>query len=190
MDDFISSRSGDSVLEPQPAEHLIYCERCRSLTRLLDKAGDWPRPSECLLRRIQIGIMQDLKPIRPLAPFPILLFGCAIIFLSVMAVGVLLLGMNGWGALSLVQRIVVFVTLAACAVLLAYRPARRHPVFQTHRRRCGWIGLLGWSERAGGQLSQLERISYSGLARRRRGNRLPGGALLGTAVESIERCRK
>jgi hypothetical protein len=61
MDDFISSRSGNSVLEPQPAEHLIYCERCRSLTRLLDKAGDWPRPSECLLRRIQIGILQDLN---------------------------------------------------------------------------------------------------------------------------------
>ena len=125
MDDFITSRSGNSVLEPRPAEHLIYCERCRSLTRLLNKAGDWPRPSECLLRRIQIGILQDLKPIRPLAPFPILLFGCAIIFLSVMAVGVLLLGMHGWGALSLVQRIVVFVTLAASAVLLAISMVRQ-----------------------------------------------------------------
>jgi hypothetical protein len=119
MDDVISSRSGDSVLEPQAAEHLIHCEQCRGLTRLLDKADDGLRPSESLLRRIKAGILRDLKPIRPLAPSRILLFGCAIIFLSVVAVGALLLGMSGWGALSLVQRIVVFVTLAVSAVLLA-----------------------------------------------------------------------
>lgn len=125
MDDVISSRSDDSVLEPQPAEHLIHCERCRSLTTLLDKADDGLRPSESLLRRIQSGILEDLRPIRPLAPSPILLFGCAIIFLSVMAVGVLLLGLNGWDALSLVQRIVVFVTLAASALLLAVSVVRQ-----------------------------------------------------------------
>ena len=125
MDDVISSRSGGSGLEPQPAEHLIHCERCHDLTRLLDKADDGLRPSESLLRRIKAGILEDLKPIRPLAPSRILLFGCAIIFLSVVAVGALLLGMNGWGALSLVQRIVVFVTLAASAVLLAMSMVRQ-----------------------------------------------------------------
>ena len=125
MDDVISSRTSDSVLEPQPAEHLIHCERCRGLTRLLDKADDWLRPSESLLRRIQSGILKDLKPIRPLAPPRILLFECAIVFLSVLAVGVLLLGMKGWGAVNIVQRIVVFVTLAACAVLLANSMVRQ-----------------------------------------------------------------
>ena len=125
MDDLISSWSGDSVLEPRPAEHLIHCEHCRSLTRLLDEADEGLHPSESLLRRIQAGILDDLKPIRPLAPSRILLFGCAIIFLSVVAVGALLLGMNGWGALSLVQRIVVFGTLAASAVLLAISMVRQ-----------------------------------------------------------------
>ena len=125
MDDVISSRTGDSVLEPQPAEHLIHCERCRGLTRLLDKADDGLRPSESLLRRIKAGILGDLKPIRPLAPSRILLLGCAIIFLSVVAVGALLLGMNGLGALSLVQRIVVLVTLTASAVLLAISMVRQ-----------------------------------------------------------------
>ena len=125
MDDVINSRSGDSVLEPQPAEHLIHCERCRGLTRLLDKADDGLRPSESLLRRIKAGILGDLKPIRPLAPSRILLLGCAIIFLSVVAVGALLFGMNGWGALSLVQRTVVFVTLTASAVLLAISIVRQ-----------------------------------------------------------------
>jgi hypothetical protein len=125
MDDVISSRSGDSVLEPQPAEHLMHCERCRSLTRLLNEAGDGLHPSESLLRRIQSAILEDLRPIRPLAPAPVLLFGCAIIFLSMMAVGVLMLGLNGWDALSLVQRIVVFVTLATSAVLLAVSMVRQ-----------------------------------------------------------------
>lgn len=125
MDDVISSRSGDSVLGPQPAEHLIHCEQCRGLTRLLDKAADGLRPSESLLLRIKAGILGDLKPVRPLAASSTLVFGCATIFLFVVAVGALLLGMNGWGALSLVQRIVVFVTLAASAVLLAISMVRQ-----------------------------------------------------------------
>jgi hypothetical protein len=86
---------------------------------------DAPYPSEILLRRVKSGILKDLKPIRPLASFRTLLFGCAIIFLSVVGVGALLLGMNGWGALSLVQRIVMFVTLAASANLLAISMIRQ-----------------------------------------------------------------
>jgi hypothetical protein len=121
-DNVISSRSGDSVFEQQLAEHLIHGERCRGLAGLLDKADDGLRPSENLLRRIKAGILKDLKPIRPLAASNILFFGCAIIFLSVVAVGALLLGMNGWGALSVVQRIVVFVSLAGSAVLLGIYP--------------------------------------------------------------------
>ena len=125
MDDAISSRSGDSGLEPQPAEHLIHCKPCRGLTRLLDNAAEGLRPSESMLSRIQAGILSDLTPIRPLTPSYILLFACAIIFLSVVAVGALLLGMNGWGVLSLVQRIIVFLTLAASAILLAISMIRQ-----------------------------------------------------------------
>jgi hypothetical protein len=95
------------------------------ISSLLDDADYGLRPSESLLRRINTGIVEDLKPIRPLAPFRILLFGCAVVFLSVVAIGVLLLGMNGWGALSLVQRIVVFGTLTASAVLLAISMVRQ-----------------------------------------------------------------
>jgi len=95
------------------------------ISSLLNNAEDGLRPSESLLRRIKTGIVEDLKPIRPLAPFRILFIGCAIIFLSVVAVGALLLGMNGWGALSLVQRIVVFLTLAASAILLAISMIRQ-----------------------------------------------------------------
>jgi len=77
------------------------------------------------LRRIKAGILEDLEPIRPLAPSRVLLFWCAIIFLSVVAAGGLLLGMNGWSALSLLQRIAVFMTLAASAVLLTISMVRQ-----------------------------------------------------------------
>ena len=125
MDDVISSLTGDSVLKRQLAEHLIHCDQCRGLTRLLDKADDGLGPSESLLRRIEAGILWNLKPIRPLPPSNILLFRCATIFLSVVAVGTLLLGTKGWGALIVVQRIVVLVTLAASAVLLAISMVRQ-----------------------------------------------------------------
>jgi hypothetical protein len=95
------------------------------LMRLLDHDDDGHRPSESQLRRINSGILQDLKPIRPLAPSHVLLLWCGIVFLAVVAVGVLLLGMNGWGALSLAQRIVLFVTLSVSALSLAISMVRQ-----------------------------------------------------------------
>jgi hypothetical protein len=77
------------------------------------------------MRRIQVGILEDLKPIWPLASSSILLLGCAIRFLFVVALGALLLGINGWGALSLVQKLVVFSTLAVSAVFLAVSMVRQ-----------------------------------------------------------------
>jgi hypothetical protein len=125
MDHVISSRPGNSGLEPQLAEHLIHCKHCRNLTGLLDMAGDWPRPSESLLWRIQAGILGDLRPIRPLARSRTWLFACAIICLSVVALGALLLGTTGWNALSIMQRFGVFVALAGGAVLLAISMVRQ-----------------------------------------------------------------
>lgn len=124
MDDVISSGSGDSVLEPQVAAHLIQCEYCLCLIHFLDKADGEPPASESVIRRIQADILDHLTPIRPLVSSRILLLWCAIIFLSVMAVGAHLLGMNGWGAMSIVQRIGVLVTVAAGAVLLALSMVR------------------------------------------------------------------
>jgi len=83
-------------------------------------AGEKPvAPSEIQLKRIQARIVENLKPVRPLAPARLFLFACAIIFLCVVAIGATTFGMNGWGALSMVQRVGVFATLAASAALLA-----------------------------------------------------------------------
>jgi hypothetical protein len=106
-------------------EHEVTCGDIDGLMRLLENADDALRPSESVLLRIQVGILEDLKPIRLLATSSILLLGCAISFLSVVAVGALLLGMNGWGALSLVHRIVVFSALVISAVLLAISMVRQ-----------------------------------------------------------------
>jgi hypothetical protein len=127
MDDVISSHSDNSALGPQSAAHLMHCARCRSLTHLLDEvaAGDGLRPSESQLLRIQTKIVAALKPVRSLPPSSIYLFACAVIFFSVAAAGTLLLGTNGWHALTVAQRIAVFMTVSASAVLLAVSMVRQ-----------------------------------------------------------------
>jgi hypothetical protein len=125
MDDAISSWSGDSLLDLEHSKHLTHCGRCRALTVLLDNADVGFHLSERLLRRVQAGILEDLKPVRPLPPPRILLLASAIVFLSVVAVGALLLGTTGWHVLNMLQRTAVFVTLAASAVLLANSMVRQ-----------------------------------------------------------------
>jgi len=125
MDGMISSHSGDSLLSPEAAEHIVGCERCRSLMRLVDEAREIPAPSEIQLKRIQSGILKNLKPVRPLPPSRIFLFAFALIFVSVVAVGTLMLGINGWSVLSMEQKIAIFATLSASAVLLALSMARQ-----------------------------------------------------------------
>jgi hypothetical protein len=70
------------------------------------------------LERIQASIVKTLKPVRPLAPARCFLFTCAIIFLSIVAIGVMPSGMHGWATLGMGQRVAVFATFAASAVLL------------------------------------------------------------------------
>jgi len=127
MDDVISSRTENSALGPQSAAHLVHCARCRSLTHLLDEvaAGERLRPSESQLLRIQTKIVAALKPVRPLPPSSIYLLACAVIFFSMAAAGTLLLGTNGWHAFTMAQRITVFMTVSASAVLLAVSMVRQ-----------------------------------------------------------------
>jgi hypothetical protein len=150
MDDVISSHVGDSVLGPQSAAHLAKCERCRGLTHLLDEfaVSDQPNPSESQLRRIQTNIEAGLRPVRPLPLSRIFLLGCAVIFFSVAAAGTLLLGTNGWRALTMAQRTAVFMTLAASAVLLAVSmvrqmvPGSKHAFSPATLPLAIWAGLI------------------------------------------------
>jgi len=94
---------------------------CRTLLSVLYEGGRLVSPSQTQLKRIQARIVENLKPVRPLASSRFFLFACAIIFLSVVAIGATPSGMNGWSALSIVQRIAVFATLPAA------RPSWRFP---------------------------------------------------------------
>jgi hypothetical protein len=94
---------------------------------LLDEfaVGDQSHPSERQLRRIETNIVASLKPVRPLPPSSGFLFACAIIFFSLAATGASLLGMDGWHALTVAQRIAVFMTVSASAVLWAVSMVRQ-----------------------------------------------------------------
>jgi hypothetical protein len=125
LDDVMSSRSGNWAHAEEYAEHLRGCQRCRSLTRLLEEAEKGPVPSESQLKRIQTGIVEHLEPVRPLPPSGVFLAAFAFIFLVVVAAGALRLGTNGWAALNIGQRVAVFASLAASAVILAASMARQ-----------------------------------------------------------------
>lgn len=125
IDSVISSRSRNSPLPPEAAEHIVGCERCRSLVRLLDETREILAPSERQLKRIQAHMIETLNPVRPLPPSRIFLFAFALIFLSVVATGAMMLGMHGWSVLSLEQKVAVFATLATSAVLLALSMVRQ-----------------------------------------------------------------
>lgn len=118
IDDVLSSHCGDSV-PPEAGNHIAGCDRCRTLMRFLDEIGKTSLPSGDQLNRIQTGIVENLKPVRPFPSSGVFLLACVIIFLCVVTVGVRNLGISGWGALTVVQRIAVFTTIAVSAVLLA-----------------------------------------------------------------------
>jgi hypothetical protein len=117
VDDLMSSAPGNPVHTPETVEHLVNCENCRTFMSVLHEGGN--RTPEDQIKQIQDRIVENLKPVRPLAPSRFFLFACAIIFLCIVAIGAKPIGVNGWGGLSAMQRIAVFVTLAGSAVLLA-----------------------------------------------------------------------
>ena len=98
MDNMISSRSGNSPLSPEAAEHVAGCHRCHTLVRLLGENRETPSPSHKQLKRIQAAVIENISPVRPLPPARIFLFAFALIFLSVVMVGSIRLGVNGWGS--------------------------------------------------------------------------------------------
>ena len=125
IDDLISSGSSLSGLPPLAAEHLAGCERCRSLVRVLQEDSARQAPSLSGLGQIKATVLQDLKPVKPLAPAFAFLAAFGIIFLAVTVVGVFQLRAYGWGVLSIPQRIVVFASLAAGTGLLASSMVRQ-----------------------------------------------------------------
>ena len=118
IDNLICSKFGNALPSPEAAAHMDTCDGCRALISVLNEERKLAGLPAVQLERIQARIVETLKPVRPLAPARLLLFTAAIIFLSIVAIGVMPSGMHGWAALGMGQRVAVFATLATSAVLL------------------------------------------------------------------------
>jgi hypothetical protein len=80
----------------------------------------WQKPpSQEQLDRIKARLLADLKPAKPLPPTSVLVFVLMLILAVITAAGGAVLGIAGWRALSLLQKIAVFTALAAGAGVLA-----------------------------------------------------------------------
>jgi hypothetical protein len=125
MDGVIGSHSGDSTLPREAAEHVAECESCRRLMKALDNGHTSLGPPEGRLRQIQAAIKEDLRPVRPLASSRVFLLAFMLISLAVVAIGSMLLGVNGWNAFSSIQRMIIFTALAADTIMLAVSVVRQ-----------------------------------------------------------------
>jgi len=119
IDELLTSDSANLMGSTDALEHIATCKQCRGLVQTLQKMAEAPAPVDGLVERIETMIAERLRPIRPLAPARFFLGACAIIFLGVVAIGSTGPGMDGWAALSGMQRIAVFAIIAASAILLA-----------------------------------------------------------------------
>jgi hypothetical protein len=119
IDELLTSDHASLSESLDAEEHMGRCKQCRGLVQALRKMAEAPPPVDAHVERIQAMIAERLQPIRPLAPARFLLGACAIIFLGVVAIGSTGPSMDGWAALSGMQRIAVFAVMAASAILLA-----------------------------------------------------------------------
>lgn len=118
IDEMLCSDRARSRIHAGVLEHLLACSVCRRFVLLLDQGPHSENISD-VLAKILNRIGNDLTPVEPLAPCRALLSTSAVIFLSVVTAGAIPFAMNGWLVLSLVQRIVVFVSIIVGAALLA-----------------------------------------------------------------------
>ena len=101
-------------------------------------------PPEGRLKQIQAAIKEDLRPVRPLASSGLFLLAFMLVSLVVVAIGPLLLGVNGWNALSRVRRMTIFAVLTASvfqfviSVVRQMTPGAKHSI----SRRLLPIGIL------------------------------------------------
>jgi len=125
IESLIITYTSGAVTPPEVAAHIAGCERCRRLVRALAEPPPVVSPPPDQLRRIEAGILADLKPVKPLPPAGVLWFALLFIFAVVVAVGGVALGAAGWRALSVLQRLAVFSALTAAAGLLAFSAGRQ-----------------------------------------------------------------
>jgi hypothetical protein len=125
VESFIIPYASGAAIPPEAAAHFAECERCRRLALALSAQQDPAPPSKEQLKRIETAILADLTPVKPLAPAGLRFAMFLLAVLLVSAVGAAALGTAGWHALGLLQKLTVFVALAAGASGLAFSAGRQ-----------------------------------------------------------------
>jgi hypothetical protein len=120
----IMSYAAGMDVPPEAADHIAGCEICRHLIATI-RSHEIDAPSRDTLDRIEASILPDVKPVKPLPRPTVRILTFVFILLVVATTGVAILGVAGWHALSSVQRIIVFTTLAFSIGLLAFSLDRR-----------------------------------------------------------------
>jgi hypothetical protein len=118
------------------ARHAAQCERCGRLVRALERGAGHAEARQWA--EIQAAIGADLRPVRLLAPAGVYVAAMALALAAVVALGAAVLHPYGWRVLGAGQKAAVFVSLAACAGLLAVWLERQ----MAPGRKYG--GVLGW----------------------------------------------
>ncbi|HTW63691.1 MAG TPA: NrsF family protein [Bryobacteraceae bacterium] len=116
----------------------------RDLDELLS-ARDLPPLPPGRVGQIERAVLADLKPVRPLAPAGAYLAGLAGIFIAVCAAGAYIAGQYGWLVLSDLQRIAVFVPLAAVAAVLVFSLVRQMSPGAKHTRSSALLAAVLFS---------------------------------------------
>jgi hypothetical protein len=115
-------------------DHMTRCARCRALVSALGTSAPADQPSPATLRRIESGIVADLRPVSPAASRRYVLAALTAIFVGMVAVGVHRVGAFAIRVMSPLQASVILGTLAVCIGLLASSleqqtvPGRRHRI--------------------------------------------------------------
>jgi hypothetical protein len=124
VEGLIIQYASGAAVPPEAAAHISGCEQCRRLANAIGEAPQAARPSSEQLKRIEAGILADLKPVKPLAPAAVFVCALIVILAAITAAGAAVLGTAGWRALDLAQRTVIFSALTAAAALLAFLAGR------------------------------------------------------------------
>jgi hypothetical protein len=125
VESWIIPYASGAAIAPEAAAHIAGCERCRRLVEALGKTRHFATPSQQQLKRIETGILADLKPVKPLAPAGQRFWTMMLVLMIVVAVGAAMLGSAGWRALSLLQKVAVFAALASGVCLLGISAGRQ-----------------------------------------------------------------
>jgi hypothetical protein len=141
IDSVLISYSTTKELAPEAAEHISNCETCGRLVWVLSESRTVSSLPADRTKRISAVMLGNLKPVRPLAPARIFIFGFALAFLAVVAVGSFLSGTGGWSVLSGFQKAAMFGPLAACAGLLVWSLVRLMVPGSKHVIRPIWFSI-------------------------------------------------